>query len=129
MTGNLQSASEPVAQGTSPAEPGELHAERPANAGNTSSIAPSHKRSLHPPAFLQAAVDRAAGVGQAIGSSVAKTGGAVVRTSVTVGSAIGNTASATGKGIVNFATQLGNSTFKQTHRLVEHATEGTGQAV
>jgi uncharacterized protein (DUF697 family) len=84
-----------------------------------------HKVSETGEAIAKTSVD----VGGAIGHKVSETGEVIAKTSVDVGGAIGHTASQTGESVLKAATTLGNAAFKQTHRLIEQTTSGTGHAV
>jgi uncharacterized protein (DUF697 family) len=84
-----------------------------------------HKVSETGEAIAKTSVD----VGGAIGHKVSETGEAIAKTSMDVGGAIGHTASQTGESVFKTATTLGNAAFKQTHRLIEQTTSGTGHAV
>ncbi len=117
----------------------ELNAIAPSSSeGQLATPAPKHVEpdqaergewSVDPASFFKAVTGNVTEFGTAVGHHVSEAGQALVKTSIEVGSGIGHTVSQTGDFVLKAATDFSQATFKNTHRLAEQATTGTGQAV
>jgi uncharacterized protein (DUF697 family) len=74
-------------------------------------------------------LDTTTGIGKAITHTTAQTSKAALEKAIDLGEAIGSTATHTSKALVGMTTSTGTFAIQHIQQLLNHATQGTGQAI